>query len=70
VLQLLMILLRPCKLRDLPGQGLGPELQPVSLQGLAQCRLHVQLQVLLIVMEPRPVGQVPTVGVPVDTTSQ
>jgi hypothetical protein len=65
-----MILLRPCKLRDLLGQDLGSELQPVGLQGLAQCRLDVQIQVLLIVMEPGPLGQVLTAGVPVDTTSQ
>jgi hypothetical protein len=64
-----MILLRPCKLSNLPGQGLGPELQPVSLQGLGHSRMDVQLQVLLILVKHRPVGQILLAGIPEDPTS-
>ena len=61
-----MLVLRPLQLLDLLGQSLGPELQPSGLQGSAHSRLGVQLQVLLILVHHRPVGQTLAVGVPVD----
>jgi hypothetical protein len=65
-----MLLLSSCEFLDLLGQGLCTELQPGGLQGPAYSGLDVQLQVLLILVEHRPVGQVLTVGVPVDMTTQ
>lgn len=61
-LQLYVPLLGFHKLPDLLRQGLHPELEPVSLQGPAHCRLHVQLQVLLLLVTHRPVGQILAVG--------
>lgn len=69
-LQLCVLLLGLHQLLDLLGQGLRPELEPVGLQGPAHCRLHVQLQVLVLLVERRPVRQTFTIGVPVEKPSQ
>lgn len=65
-----MLVFSTLQLLDLLGQGLGPELKPVVLQGTAHARLQVQLQVLLLLVKYWPVEQAITIGVPVNMPSK
>lgn len=69
-LQLCVLLLSSLSLLDLLVQGLCPELKPGGLQGMAHSRLEVQLQVQLLVIQCRPLGQALAIGVPADIPSQ